>query len=84
MSVNIPQTLDLDDQSREELTKFIENEQSKARIQQSVHTLTDLCWDKCVTKIGNRLDSSEENCLKNCVGRFLDTSIFIVNKLQTQ
>ncbi|KAJ9072044.1 Mitochondrial import inner membrane translocase subunit tim8 [Entomophthora muscae] len=84
MSVSLPSSLNLDEESKIELTKFIENEQSKARIQQSVHTMTDLCWDKCITKIGNRLDSNEESCLKNCVERFLDTSIFIVSKLQKQ
>lgn len=83
MSANLS-SLNLDEESQNELKRFIENEQSKARIQQSVHTMTDLCWDKCITKIGNRLDNGEEKCLKNCVDRFLDTSMFIVSKLQKQ
>ncbi|KAI9293342.1 putative TIM8-translocase of the mitochondrial inner membrane [Neoconidiobolus thromboides FSU 785] len=75
--------LQLDDKSKKELSQFIENEQAKARVQQSVHTLTDLCWDKCIRKVGNKLDSTEEGCLRNCVERFLDTSIHIVTKIQS-
>jgi import inner membrane translocase subunit TIM8 len=68
----------LDAASQAELQKFLEQENSKARVQSQVHQFTTLCWEKCVTKIGNRLSSSDEQCLTNCVERFLDTSIFIV------
>ncbi|RUS22980.1 Tim10/DDP family zinc finger-domain-containing protein [Endogone sp. FLAS-F59071] len=65
-----------------ELQKFLENENAKAQIQRSIHTFTDLCWDKCIGKIGNKLDRGEEQCLSNCVERFLDTSLFIVKRLE--
>ncbi|KAF7726905.1 Mitochondrial import inner membrane translocase subunit tim8 [Apophysomyces ossiformis] len=65
-----------------ELAQFLEAENAKARIQQTVHSLTDTCWDKCVGKVNNKLDRSEEACLSNCVERFLDTSLFIVKRLE--
>ncbi|VCW79610.1 unnamed protein product [Gulo gulo] len=40
-----------------------------------VYNILELCWDKCVEKPGNRLDSPTENCLSSCVDCFIDTSI---------
>ncbi|CAO3630351.1 unnamed protein product [Cunninghamella blakesleeana] len=65
-----------------ELAQFLEAENAKARIQQTVHTLTDSCWDKCISKVSGKLDCSDEACLSNCVERFLDTSLFIVKRLE--
>jgi len=31
---------------QKELTTFLENEQAKAKLQQSIHTFTSMCWDK--------------------------------------
>lgn len=40
---------------------------------------------RCVTGgISTRFSSSEAYCLQNCVDRFLDTSLFIVKKLEEQ
>ena len=41
-----------DEAAQRELSKFLEAEQAKARLQQSIHTFCDLAFDKCVTKIG--------------------------------
>ncbi|KAL1926100.1 hypothetical protein VTP01DRAFT_6137 [Rhizomucor pusillus] len=71
------------EQDQRELAQFLEAENAKARVQQTVHGLTDSCWDKCISKINNKLDRSEEACLANCVERFLDTSVFIVQRLET-
>ncbi|KAI9476004.1 MAG: Tim10/DDP family zinc finger-domain-containing protein [Benjaminiella poitrasii] len=65
-----------------ELAQFLQAEQAKARVQETVHSMTDNCWDKCISKINNKLDRSEESCLANCVDRFLDTSLFIVKRLE--
>ncbi|GCC34564.1 mitochondrial import inner membrane translocase subunit Tim8 A [Chiloscyllium punctatum] len=67
------------------LQQFIEVESQKQKFQQLVHGLTELCWDKCMDKPGPRLDSRTETCFVNCVERFIDTSQFILNRLeQTQ
>ncbi|TKY90950.1 hypothetical protein EX895_000948 [Sporisorium graminicola] len=70
---------------QKELQTFLDAEQAKARVQSSIHTFTDRCWDQCVkSSIGSSFGCGEEACLSNCVERFLDTSLFIVNKLQEQ
>ncbi|XP_053443324.1 mitochondrial import inner membrane translocase subunit Tim8 A-like [Nycticebus coucang] len=68
-----------------QLQHFIEVETQKQRFQQLVHQMTGLCWEKCVDKPGPKLDSGAEACFVNCVERFIDTSQFILNRLeQTQ
>ncbi|KAI0321681.1 Tim10/DDP family zinc finger protein, partial [Amylostereum chailletii] len=68
-----------------ELQTFMEREQAQARIQQSIHTFTGMCWDKCITGTpSNSFSRGEHNCLANCVERFLDASLFIVRKVQDQ
>lgn len=54
-----------------------------------VHRLTlslpCLGQEKCMDKPGPKLDSRAETCFVNCVERFIDTSQFILNRLeQTQ
>ena len=66
-----------------EIARFLQIEQQKARFQANVHQFTGVCWSKCVDKPGPRLDPKTETCLKNCVERFLDTTNFIVNRLDS-
>ncbi|AWP11818.1 Mitochondrial import inner membrane translocase subunit Tim8 A [Scophthalmus maximus] len=64
------------------LQQFIEVESQKQRFQQLVHQMTE---EKCIDKPGPKMDSRSEMCLVNCVERFIDTSQFILNRLeQTQ
>ncbi|KAH8821578.1 Tim10/DDP family zinc finger-domain-containing protein [Xylogone sp. PMI_703] len=83
---SLDQNLDLSklsDKDKQELQQFIVNETQKARIQQSVHSLTDICWKKCVTgsiKSG-KLDKNEESCTQNCVNRFLDANMTVIKHL---
>ena len=64
-----------------ELQQFMESENQKAVIQAAISKLTDICFDKCIAKPGAKLDSSEANCVANCAGRFLDSSVFVVNRM---
>lgn len=65
-----------------ELQRFMEMESQKAKFQANVHTFTDLCWDKCMPdKLGSRMDSKAEQCISNCVNRFIDVTEFVVNRL---
>jgi len=64
-----------------ELQAFMETENQKAVIQAAISKLTDICFEKCITKPGSKLDSSEANCVANCAGRFLDSSVFVVNRM---
>ncbi|QSZ35807.1 hypothetical protein DSL72_006929 [Monilinia vaccinii-corymbosi] len=72
-----PDLSKLSEKDKQELQQFIVNETQKARIQQSVHSLTNVCWKKCVTGSirSGKLDKGEESCTMNCVDRFLDGSM---------
>jgi len=74
----------LSDRDKQELQQFIVNESQKARIQQSVHNLTDICWKKCVTGSirSGKLDKGEETCAQNCVDRFLDGNFTVIKHLE--
>ncbi|KIO25219.1 hypothetical protein M407DRAFT_25442 [Tulasnella calospora MUT 4182] len=44
-----------------------------------------LCWTKCMPgSVSTVFSRGAEPCLLNCVDRFLDTNLFIVNKLEAQ
>lgn len=64
MEAITPQALEsLDQNSRQEIIQFMEAERSKAKIQETVHTFTNLCWNKCIKKINSaQLDGSEQQC----------------------
>ncbi|CCM00887.1 uncharacterized protein FIBRA_02933 [Fibroporia radiculosa] len=74
-----------DESTQKELAKFVETEQAQARLHSTIHMMTGMCWDKCVTGTpSTRFSRSEESCLANCVDRFLDTSLFMVKKIEEQ
>lgn len=75
----------LSEKDKHELQQFVMNEGQKARIQQTVHTLTDTCWKKCVTGTirNGKLDRNEETCAQNCVDRFLDANFTVIKHLES-
>lgn len=75
----------LDEPSRKEIMQFIESENSKSKVQMSIHSFTDMCFKKCNANkpvTSATLDFAEEQCLTNCLNRFLDTNIKVVQALQ--
>ncbi|KAF1346820.1 Tim10/DDP family zinc finger-domain-containing protein [Delphinella strobiligena] len=74
----------LSDKDKQELQQFVVNESQKARIQQSIHSLTDTCFRKCITsKISSgKLDRYEEPCMQNCVDRFMDANMTVLRHLE--
>ncbi|EGN99963.1 hypothetical protein SERLA73DRAFT_180305 [Serpula lacrymans var. lacrymans S7.3] len=74
-----------DESTQKELQTFLDREQAQARLHSSIHNLTSMCWDKCITSTpGNYFARGEESCLANCVERFLDTSLFMVKVIEQQ
>ncbi|MCJ1256883.1 Mitochondrial import inner membrane translocase subunit tim8 [Lignoscripta atroalba] len=75
----------LTDNDKKELQQFIVNESQKARIQQTVHSLTDICWTKCVTGriASGKLERGEESCTQNCVDRFMDANMTVLRHLES-
>ena len=44
---------------------------------------TEKCWDACFDgKPGNEMDRWTENCLNNCVDRFIDTNLLMAKTLK--
>ncbi|KAF2158088.1 hypothetical protein K461DRAFT_290340 [Myriangium duriaei CBS 260.36] len=69
---------------RQDLQQFAMAESQKARLQGSIHNLTDVCFRKCVSKIGSGpLDKYEEPCVKNCVDRFMDANVAVLRHLES-
>ncbi|VEU20531.1 DEKNAAC101423 [Brettanomyces naardenensis] len=82
--IDVSQIQQLDDSSKKDVANFIQQQTSKAKIQNSVTNFTDMCFKKCITSVnGPNLDSEEEACMGNCLNRFLDTNIKIVQMLQS-
>ncbi|KAI8924984.1 Tim10/DDP family zinc finger protein, partial [Entophlyctis helioformis] len=71
-------SLNLTDSQQKELQSFLASEQQRAAFQAQVHEFTETCWDKCITKIRPSLDKSEEVCISNCVERFVDTTVVLL------
>ncbi|KAJ1845044.1 Mitochondrial import inner membrane translocase subunit tim8 [Coemansia sp. RSA 2706] len=72
-----------DDRTKQELQQFIEAESAKAQLQSTVHEFTGRYWDTCIFDAkSNQLSARESSCLQDCVGRFIDTSVLIVKRLQ--
>ncbi|XP_023030493.1 translocase of inner membrane 8 [Leptinotarsa decemlineata] len=63
-----------------ELQEFLMVEKQKAQFNAQIHEFNDFCWEKCVDKPSNKLDSRTETCLTNCVDRFIDVSLLITNR----
>ena len=75
--IKMASTLNVDPQ----VQQVLQVEGEKAKFQALVHSLTDMCWEKCMEKPSNRLDSRTEKCLVNCVERFLDSTNLVVSRL---
>eukprot|EP00121_Abeoforma_whisleri_P014919 Awhi_evm1s13758 len=72
MSMNLD---DIDDATKQQLKEFMEIEQAKDQMHTACLSMTDKCWTKCIDTPGSQLSSKETSCLKNCVERFLDTTV---------
>ena len=65
------------------LQRFMQVETEKAKVQGVIHELNEKCWDQCMDKVkpSTRLDGKSQDCLKNCVERFLDANIMITRRI---
>lgn len=52
----------------------------------SVMRLTETCWDTCVSesRLRDKMDGKAETCVANCVDRFLDVQMTIIQRFQQQ
>merc|ERR1711971_704743 len=68
----------------QQLQRMIAQTQAQQQIQAIIHDLTEKCWDTCIDRPGPKMDGKSENCLKNCVQRFLDTNIAVTQNLEAK
>ncbi|KAJ1619387.1 Tim10/DDP family zinc finger protein [Pavlovales sp. CCMP2436] len=73
--------MSVDERDARDLQQFLEMENQKAVIQAAIGKLSEVCFEKCVVKPGNKLDATEASCISNCAGRYLDTSMFMMNRM---
>ena len=65
-----------------EVQQMILEEQQRALIQQAISKITALAWDKCsATRPEAELSSKEKDCIKHVTVAYLDTSMFVVHRL---
>ncbi|KAI9992049.1 hypothetical protein PInf_017430 [Phytophthora infestans] len=65
-----------------EMQQLLMEEQQRALIQQAISKITALAWGKCsATKPDSQLSSKEKDCIKNVTLAYLDTSMFVVHRL---
>lgn len=72
-----------------EMQRFLQQQAGQARVTAVAMGFTDICWEKCVDKVGGKVigpndDSRTASCLQNCVERFLDTTDFILKRLESK
>ncbi len=80
------QEVDLDlsqmsESDRKTLQSFLTTIQKREQMRQNVDALTSVCWEKCIFKVKPVIDAADEKCLKSCVGRYLESSMFLANRL---
>ena len=47
-------------------------------------TITDVasqCFERCLPRLNDHLDSHERICIENCAGRFLDMKMFLTKRM---
>ncbi|GLE05205.1 hypothetical protein PINS_up014193 [Pythium insidiosum] len=65
-----------------EVQSMLMEEQQRALIQQAISKITAIAWDKCsASKPDSELSSRERECIKNVTLAYLDTSMFVVHRL---
>ena len=65
------------------LQRFIQIETEKQKLQGVIHQLNEKCWDQCMdgVKPSTRLEGRQQDCIRNCVGRFLDANIMVTRRI---
>ena len=65
------------------LQRFIQIETEKQKLQGVIHQLNEKCWDQCMdgVKPSTRLEGRSQDCIRNCVERFLDANIMVTRRI---
>jgi len=65
------------------MEQYIQQETQKQQMQTVIHDLNEKCFDTCVEgSPGNKLDGRTQTCISNCVDRFIDTNLHLVQRFE--
>jgi hypothetical protein len=53
--------------------KQMASEVEQQQLQGIIAVTSDICLKKCLGTSGNQLDRKEQNCMANCMDRYIDT-----------
>ncbi|XP_004523520.1 mitochondrial import inner membrane translocase subunit Tim13-like [Ceratitis capitata] len=56
-----------------ELIEQVKQQIAVANAQELLTKMTEKCFNKCISKPGLQLDSSEQKCISMCMDRFVDS-----------
>jgi mitochondrial import inner membrane translocase subunit TIM8 len=56
--------------------------QQQTELMKSFAAITHKCFKKCVTRPGKSLSHTEDLCATNCVDRYSDSQVFLLQRLQ--
>ena len=59
-------------------------EQQKALVQQVIAKLTEVSFDQCIERPEPSLTSRQRSCVHTVVGKYLDTSEFVIGRATKQ
>ncbi|VVC36036.1 Tim10/DDP family zinc finger [Cinara cedri] len=65
--------------SQDELVEKLKQQVALENIELLLTKMSRLCFNKCVTKPGGSLDSTEQKCVSMCMDRYLET-VTLVSK----
>ena len=63
-----------------ELQRAVVAEQQRALVQQVIAKLTEVSFDTCIAKPDSALSAGERACIHTMVGKYLDTSEFVMGR----
>ncbi|KAL6249994.1 Mitochondrial import inner membrane translocase subunit tim8 [Rhinocladiella similis] len=84
INVSAEELQHLSNAEKQQLQTFIQTESQRSNIQKTVHELTEMCFKKCITGSisSGKLASKEESCMSNCVNRFMDSNLAVLQHLE--
>mmetsp|Transcript_21678 Transcript_21678/g.53468 ORF Transcript_21678/g.53468 Transcript_21678/m.53468 type:complete len:81 (+) Transcript_21678:69-311(+) len=68
--------------SKDDVIQSLKQDAEREFMQDILNSLTSKCFNKCVSKPGERLDKAEQTCLAKCVDRFLDSRAVVYETMQ--
>lgn len=64
-----------------EVQAMVQAQVAMEQFLKSVSKITNVCWDVCVDWPKDSLSSKQQTCVQNCTERFIDSSLFIQNRM---